>query len=388
MYRTDGIGLNAFMAKECGQQYLKTRFETDFCHTIFPCFDQPDLAASLKLSCQTESDWTVLSNDVEDEDIGQIERMKLRLECEHAQSLFRSIAGTTPAGNRQFIFKPSRAVSTYGYSIIAGRFSYRERHTAGLPRLRIYARPTFIDDVNSEEMFDVYEAGLTFYRDFMGVGFPFSKYDTVFAPERNYAATENFGCVTPGSLEGLELDYVHTNSSPSTTISYNESYIFSRETATEAKRLRFYISNLHELAHMWFGTLVSISWWDDVGMNEAISTYVAFLALLASPKLAQYHQNCWVTFQEYKFWGLAKDCLTTTHPICRRVHTADDAETLYDGIAYGKGPAFVKQIFNLLGHDVMRAGLQEYFRRYMWGHATFHDLVNCLELASGQLQLS
>jgi len=230
-------------------------------------------------------------------------------------------------------------------------------------------------------MFDVYEAGLTFYNEFFGVAFPFSKYDTVFAPERNYGSTENVGCVTPGSIEGLELDYVHTNSSPSTTISYNESYIFSQETATLAKKLRFYVSNLHELAHMWFGTLVSISWWDDVGFNEAISTYVAILAIQASPKLAKYHSTSWVTFLEYKFWGLAKDCMTTTHPICRRVTTADQAECLYDGIAYGKGPAFVKQLFNMLGMKVMRDGIQAYFRKHKWGHASFHNLVDCLKEA-------
>ena len=180
---------------------------------------------------------------------------------------------------KQFLFKPSRATSTYGYTIIAGQFLSRERLIPGLPELRIYARPSLIDDVNCEEMFDVLEAGLTFYQDFFGVAFPFSKYENVFAPERNYGSTENVGCVTPGSIEGLELDYVHTNSSPSTAISYNESYIFSGETATKAKRLRFYISILHELAHMWFGTLVSISWWDDVGLNEAMATYVAFLAM-------------------------------------------------------------------------------------------------------------
>ena len=145
--------------------------------------------------------------------------------------------------------------------------------------LTIYARPSLIDEVNCEEMFDVYEAGLTFYKDLFGIAFPFSKYETVFAPERNYGSTENVGCVTPGFIEGVELAYVHTNSSPATAISYNESYIFSGETAILAKRLRFYISNLHELAHMWFGTLVSISWWDDVGLNEAMATYVAFHAM-------------------------------------------------------------------------------------------------------------
>ena len=213
-------------------------------------------------------------------------------------------------------------------------------------------------------MFDVYEAGLAFYKDLFGIAFPFSKYETVFAPERNYGSTENVGCVTPGSIEGTELDYVHTNSSPATAISYNESYIFSGETATLAKRLRFYISNLHELAHMWFGTLVSISWWDDVGLNEAMATFVAFLAMESCPRLSEFHLWSWVTFLEYKFWGLAKDCLNSTHPICCRVTTADQAESLYDGIAYGKGPAFVKQLFNMLGLDVMRAGLHLYFKKY------------------------
>ena len=318
---------------------------------------------------------------MEDLDATQEDCAKARNECDLAQSIFEHIACTTPTGSRQFMFKASRAVSTYSYSIIAGRFSYRERLSQGMPRLRIYARPGFISDVNSEEIFDTYEAGLVYYKDFTGVAFPFSKYDTVFAPERNYGATESLGCVTPGSLEGLELDYVHTNSTPSMSISYNENYIFSCETATKAKRLRFYISILHELAHMWFGTLVSIPWWDDVGLNEAMSTYIAFLAMLDSSKLAQYHSTCWTTFLEYKFWGLAKDCLTSTHPICRHVHTADQAESLYDGIAYGKGPAFIKQLFNMLGHDVMRTGIQAYFKKYQWDHATFSDLVACLEEA-------
>ena len=227
--------------------------------------------------------------------------------------------------------------------------------------MRIYTRPTLIEDVKSEEMFNVLEAGLNFYQNFFGASFPFSKYDTVFVPEHNYGAMESIGAVTGGCIEGLEPDYVHTNSAPSTTMAYNESYIFSGETATLAKRIRFYISNLHELCHMWFGTLVSISWWDDVGLNEAMATYMAFLAMRSSPCLAEFHDTCWLTFLEYKFWGLAKDKCCSTHAICLKVTTADQAESLYDGISYGKGPAFIKQLFNMLGHDVMSAGLRIYF---------------------------
>ena len=160
-----------------------------------------------------------------------------------------------------------------------------------MPRLRIYTRPELMDDVRAEEMFDVYEAGLNFYAEILGVSYPFSKYDTVFMPEHNYGAMENIGAVTNGCIEGLESDFVHSNSAPSTTMVYNESYTFSGEKATLSKRIRFYISILHELCHMWFGTLVSISWWDDVGLNEAMATYLAFLALKSSPSLAEFKET-------------------------------------------------------------------------------------------------
>ena len=140
-------------------------------------------------------------------------------------------------------------------------------------------------------------------------------------------------------------------------MTYNENFIFADETATVAKRLRFAAANLHEIAHMWFGSMVAMTWWNDIGLNEAICTWVAFLAMKKSPKLQEFHETCWITFLEYKFWGIAKDNLKSTHPICCTHVNLDRAGSLYDGISYGKGPSFIKQLFTILGKETMCAGI-------------------------------
>ena len=157
-----------------------------------------------------------------------------------------------------------------------------------------------------------------FYFDLFGHGYPFNKYDQVFVPEHNYGAMENVGCVT-----------------------YNELYLMRGQTPSLAKRIRFSITNLHELAHMWFGNLVTMKWWDDLWLNESFATYMSFLAMVGSPKL-KFYTTPWATFLRYKFWGISTDQLSSTHPICCTINSTDEAESLFDGISYGKGSAFLK----------------------------------------------
>ncbi len=209
-------------------------------------------------------------------------------------------------------------------------------------------------------MFEVVESGTAFYQDFFGCPFPYEKYDQVFVPEDNFGASQSIGCLTTGTIEGNESEYVHTNSPPTSPITFNEHFIFTKDTSL-AKRLRFCVSTLHELCHVWFGNLVTIKWWTHIGLDESFATYMSFLAMSKSPRLAHFHASCWVTFLEYKFWGVSRDSLSSTHPICCHVEDTCKAEVLYDGIAYGKGPAFVKQLFYLMGDDAMKAGLQLYF---------------------------
>lgn len=199
---------------------------------------------------------------------------------------------------------------------------------------------------------------MTFYKDFFGKPYPFRKYDQVFVPEHNFGAMENVGCVT-----------------------YNENYMYRNQNPTLAKLLRFSITNLHELAHMWFGNLVTMTWWNDLWLNESFATFMSFLAMSESPTLPHYHATCWVTFLQYKFWGISKDCSSSTHSICCEIAATDQAESLFDGISYGKGSAFLKQLYNILGYNTMSAGLHLYFNKHQWGNTTLPDFVSCLDEA-------
>jgi aminopeptidase N len=140
---------------------------------------------------------------------------------------------------------------------------------------------------------------MRFYKELFGVAYPFNKYDQVFVAEHNFGAMENVGCVT-----------------------FNELYIYKGQEPTLAKRLRFAITNLHELAHMWFGNLVTMRWWNDLWLNESFATYMSFLAMSRIPELA-YFDTLWITFLQYKSWGLQTDQLSTTHPICCEILSTD-----------------------------------------------------------------
>ena len=162
--------------------------------------------------------------------------------------------------------------------------------------MRIYARKSLLESVNHELMFNVTIGGMRFYKEMFGKEYPFRKYDQVFVPEHCFGAMENVGCVT-----------------------YNETYLYRGETVTEAKLLKFSITNLHELAHMWFGNLVTMKWWDDLWLNESFATFMSFLAMERTEQCKQFHSTTWVTFLQYKFWGISTDQLSSTHPIYKEI---------------------------------------------------------------------
>lgn len=193
--------------------------------------------------------------------------------------------------------------------------------------MKIYARKSLLAQVTDfNEMFKVTQTGIRFYEKLFGKKYPFNKYDQVFVPEHNYGAMENVGCVT-----------------------YNELYLYIGTTPTLAKRLRFSITNLHELAHMWFGNLVTMKWWDDLWLNESFATYMSFLSMTGSEEL-QYFDTAWTTFLRYKFWGINTDQKSSTHSICCDIKSTAEAVSLFDGISYGKGSSFLKQVYFVLGY--------------------------------------
>ena len=184
--------------------------------------------------------------------------------------------------------------------------------------MKIYARKSIIGELNFDEMFNVTQAGIKFYSVFFGQVYPFNKYDQIFVPEHNFGAMENVGLVT-----------------------YNENYLLRGEVPSLAKRLRFASTNLHELAHMWFGNLVTMKWWNDLWLNESFATFMSFVALDQAPE-CEYFKNHWIEFLDDKFWGIRDDGLSTTHPITCTIESTDEAENLFDGISYGKGASWLK----------------------------------------------
>jgi len=167
-YRKDGVGLHSFIDKVDGGQYLYTQFEADFCHYVFPCFDQPDLRATWTFACQTEPDWAVISNEAEVDEPEPETRAALDETCSKAVQLFTETANTEPKDKKPVFFNESFRISTYIYAIVAGPYGYHERQKDGFPLMRIYARQSLVSDVNHEEMFNVTESGMTFYQEFFG----------------------------------------------------------------------------------------------------------------------------------------------------------------------------------------------------------------------------
>ena len=233
----------------------------------------------------------------------------------------------------------------------------REVHD-GIP-LGLYGRRSMarIVEHDAAELFELTRQGFDFYRQLFQQPYPFSKYDQLFMPEFNAGAMENVGAVT-----------------------FHDSFLF-RDPPTEAQRLERAEVILHELAHMWFGNLVTMTWWDDLWLNESFATYISFLAM---DRATRFHGS-WQTFNGImKPAAMRQDQLVTTHPIAADVRDTDAALLNFDGITYEKGAAVLKQLVATIGEEAFAPGMRRYFQRHAWGNATLADFLAALEDASGR----
>jgi len=335
-YSRTGEGLHRFVDPVDGETYLYSQFEIADACRVFACFDQPDLKAPFTFSVTAPAAWMVVSNE-------------------------KAPPPTQVGDVATWYFAPTPPLPTYVTAIIAG--PYRGLTATAVTRdgreldLGVYCRASLVRHLDCEEVVATTRGGLAFYEEVFDHGFPFSKYDQVFVPEFNAGAMENAGAVT-----------------------LSESYVF-RSVVPDAVRERRAITVLHELAHMWFGDLVTMRWWDDLWLNESFAEYVSHLATVRTTRWT----GAWATFAgREKSWAYQQDQLPTTHPVVADMHDLEDVEVNFDGITYAKGASVLRQLVAWVGEDEFFAGVRAYFARYAWGSTTLADLLAELERTSGR----
>jgi aminopeptidase N len=330
-YSNTGEGLHRFVDPVDGEVYLYSQFETADAKRMFACFDQPDLKATFDVTVTAPPHWQVVSNGA-----------------------MVSVDG----GVHTFATTPR--MSTYLVALIAGPYArwddvYRDEN--GEIALGIFCRATLAEFMDAERLFTQTKQGFGFYHKNFGVPYAFGKYDQLFVPEFNAGAMENAGAVT-----------------------FLEDYVF-RSKVTRASYERRAETVLHEMAHMWFGDLVTMRWWDDLWLNESFATFASVLCQAEATEFT----TAWTTFaNSEKSWAYRQDQLPSTHPVAADIPDLAAVEVNFDGITYAKGASVLKQLVAYVGLEHFLSGLRDYFRAHAFDNATFDDLLTALEKASGR----
>lgn len=330
-YSNTGEGLHRFVDPVDNETYLYSQFETADAKRMFACFDQPDLKATFDVRVTAPRHWKVISN-----------------------------GATVSVTDGLHTFATTPRMSTYLVALIAGPYAewkdaYTDEH--GKIPLGIYCRASLAPYMDAERLFTQTKQGFGFYHKNFGLPYAFGKYDQLFVPEFNAGAMENAGAVT-----------------------FLEDYVF-RSKVTRASYERRAETVLHEMAHMWFGDLVTMAWWDDLWLNESFATFASVLCQSEATEFTE----AWTTFATVeKSWAYRQDQLPSTHPIAADIPDLAAVEVNFDGITYAKGASVLKQLVAYVGLEHFLAGLRDYFRTHAFGNATFDDLVAALEKASGR----
>jgi aminopeptidase N len=327
-YSRSGQGLHWFKDPTDDEVYLYSQFEPRNSHRAYACFDQPDIKARFTFTVTAPAAWVVVSNTV-----------------------------ATVTGNVH-TFAESALMSSYITAIVAGPYAhYHDKHRE--IDLGFYCRKSLAKDFEGDipELVEITRAGFDFFEEYFDKPYMWGKYDQLMVPEFNAGAMENAGCVT-----------------------FNEMYVF-RSKVIDERRERRGETILHEMAHMWFGDLVTMRWWDDLWLNESFATYMATIAMVGATRWTNY----WTRFGTiYKAWALRQDQLPTTHPIVADCPDTETAMTNFDGISYAKGASVLKQLVAYVGDTNFRDGVRLYLKRFPYGNATLADFLGCQEETSGR----
>ncbi|MFI0962158.1 aminopeptidase N [Streptomyces sp. NPDC021080] len=332
-YTNTGEGLHRFVDPVDEQAYLYTQFEVPDARRVFASFEQPDLKATFQFTVKAPTGWTVVSN-----------------------------SPTPEPKDDVWVFEPTPRISTYITALIVGPYhsvhSVYEKDGQTVP-LGIYCRPSLAEFLDSDAIFEVTRQGFDWFQEKFDYAYPFGKYDQLFVPEFNAGAMENAGAVT-----------------------IRDQYVFRSKVTDAAYELRAE-TILHELAHMWFGDLVTMEWWNDLWLNESFATYTSIACQAYHPDSRWPHS--WTTFaNSMKTWAYRQDQLPSTHPIMAEIRDLDDVLVNFDGITYAKGASVLKQLVAYVGMDEFFRGVQAYFKAHAFGNTRLSDLLGALEETSGR----
>ncbi len=335
-YSHSGEGLHRFVDPADDRVYLYTQFEVPDARRVFTTFEQPDLKATYTFHVTAPEDWAVVSN--------------------------APVREVEPAGDGTSTrhFETTKVMSTYITALVAGEYhEVRDSYTGeyGEIPLGVYCRQSLVEHLDADDILLVTKQGFAFFEGAFQMAYPFGKYDQLFVPEYNMGAMENAGCVT-----------------------FRDEMIFrSRQTVAAYEQRANTI--LHEMAHMWFGDLVTMKWWDDLWLNESFAEFAAHHSSVEATRFT----DAWTGFaNNRKNWAYRQDQLPSTHPIAADNYDLHAVEANFDGITYAKGASALKQLVAWVGVEDFFAGLRAYFTKHAYGNTTLQDLLTELEAASGR----
>jgi len=335
-YSRTGEGLHRFVDPADGRVYLYSQFEVPDARRVFTTFEQPDLKAAFCFTVRAPEHWVVLSNSATPDP--------------HPHG----------DGTATWRFAPTARMSTYITALVAGEYHavydvYEGPH--GTIPLGHFCRQSVKEHLDVDELVTLTKQGFAFFEEVFDYPYPFGKYDQAYVPEYNMGAMENAGCVT------FRDEYLPRS---------RQTHMFYEQRANTV---------LHEMAHMWFGDLVTMKWWDDLWLNESFAEWASHHALVEATK----YTEAWTGFANArKLWAYRQDQLPSTHPIAADNHDLRAVEVNFDGITYAKGAATLKQLVAWVGLEPFLTGLREYFAAHAFGNSEFSDLLAALERASGR----
>ena len=336
LYSKTGEGLQRSVDPVDNEVYLYSQGETAFIRKMYPCFDQPDLKATFTLTVTAPDHWQVISNNPVKEKVDLGEKKS------------------------KWSFTTTPRISTYITALIAGPYYSVQDEYVGKKKvpLGIYCRKSLAEFLDPEDIFLITKQGFAYFEKVFGLEYPFEKYDQIAVVDFNWGAMENAGAVT-----------------------FLERLLVFRSKVTERMYNARANTILHEMAHMWFGNMVTMKWWDDLWLNESFAEWSSYLAMVEGTRF----KNSWTGFnQERKNWAYRQDQLVSTHPIVSDMKDIDTVAGNFDGISYAKGASVLQQLVAHVGRENFILGLQRYFTKHAFKNTTLDDLLNELTQTSGR----